>query len=95
MVLTDDEKLKRVVEWRRVALSFDDDAVFDENYAEIVAFGAGLRKKYGHTAAEQYELFHVLAGSTMSDPLPHFDFEGEDSVFLFFERLTAPKKGTP
>lgn len=95
MATTDDDKLRQVVEWRRVALSFDDDAVFDENYAKIVEFANQLRKKYGHTTAEQYQLFHVMAGSTIVDALPNFDFEGEDSVFLFFERLLTPEKGTP
>lgn len=34
-----------------------------------------------------YELFHLLIGSTLPKPVPNFDFPGEDSIVDFLRSL--------
>lgn len=54
-----------------------------EKFDQVAEFGQYLRRKYPNPT--QYTLFHVLAGSTLMEETPLFDFPGEDSIKKFIE----------
>ncbi len=56
-----------------------------ETYDKVADFGQKLREKYKNY--DQYELYHILSGSTLIKAPDNFDFPGEDSVELFIRSL--------
>lgn len=89
--MTNDDKTKRVQELLNAHLNYNDED-FYKFRVDLAEFATYLRKKYGTNEVQQYTLFHIMVGSTLLDePLPRFDFDGDDSVVLFLERATAGK----
>ncbi len=89
--MTDEEKekLKYVEQLMAVHLEYDDKD-FYEFRDSLNTFTGILRRKYGKQATNDCALFHYLIGSSAYfDPLPRFDFDGEDSIILFLERATS------
>ena len=57
-------------------------------YSEIHDFINDLRDKYSLEAVSQCKMYHAMIGSgVLPEQVSQFDFEGEDSVALFLDRL--------
>ena len=56
----------------------------DENAEKMGEFGDEIVKQYPHPLYAQYRLWHILAGSTMTEEPLHFDFPEPYSIETFF-----------
>lgn len=64
----------------------------DENKAnelqeKITDFIAKLRAKYTTKIVGDYELYHILVGSSPVEKPLHYDFDNEDSIETFINNL--------
>ncbi len=81
-----ENEIKRINEKKEKLYS--DKKRVENNYDKIVKFCKNLEKKYGKLECLKYLTYHLVIGSTpKKEQTQFFDFEGEDSIEKFLDKL--------